>query len=171
MGVGEGHHAGRCAPRCPEFYLIVGRPDLAASYRHNSTLIDVTRALGYAALGLGTITLAYVMTAADYPEGLCFLPRRIDSLSSCDGPGIPVGLPLLLTGTGAALLIAASGMSQEPIPLQEKRALAREYNARQASGEAAPRRPGLTKRRPKLAVSGAAVANGGGGLMLLGGRF
>jgi hypothetical protein len=159
-----------------EFYRLVGRPDLAATYAHKRSSIKTVRGFGYTALGIGGTTLVLALAAAAVTPAACALPDTVDALngqkSSCgDGVGALFLVPLAFGATGAALLGSASTMTADPLSLSERRLLARAYNARVDS--AAEQSPAAARppHPVQIAVSGAPLPKGDGGLMLLTGRF
>jgi hypothetical protein len=159
-----------------EFYRLVGRPDLAATYEHNRSSIKTVRGFGYTALGIGGTTLVLALAAAAVTPAACALPNTVDALNgqqaSCgDDVGALFMVPLAFGATGAVLLATASTMTADPLSLSERRVLAREYNARVDS--AAEQLPAATRppHPVQLTLSGAPLPKADGGLMLLTGRF
>jgi hypothetical protein len=158
------------------FYHLVGRPDLEAQYKHNGTVIGATRAVGYVSLGIGVTALALAAFAEGFTQGACVVPNAANSLSdrpsSCgsDSSGLLL-VPLALGVAGGLLLATAAAMPRDPLSLEEKRDLARAYNAGQA-GDGAASTIGPRPPRPvQLVVSGAPLARGDGGVLLVNGRF
>jgi hypothetical protein len=160
-----------------EFYRVVGRSDLESRYKRTTVLVTTTRVLGYASLGLGTTTLFLAAMAAGFAEGACSGPNFWDDVTgqqqSCDSNVSSLWLvPVAFTAGGLTLLLAASAVDRNPISLDERRALARDYNTRMQSdggvpASAAPNAP----RKVRFAVSGAPSLRGDGGMLVVGGRF
>jgi len=161
-----------------EFYRVVGRPELAAMYERKSSSIRAVRGVGYTALGIGGTTLVLALVAAAAAPAACALPNTIDTLDgkqpTCgQGVGALFLIPLAFGATGGVLLATAATMTRDPLTLSERRALAREYNARvdgaaEQSPAPAPARP---PRQIQIGVAGAPLPSGNGGVMLLTGRF
>jgi hypothetical protein len=162
--------------RDAEFYKLVGHPELN---KRNSGGVIALRALGFTSLGVGVTTLVLAGVAGAFEAGFCAWPNTYDSLSgqeqTCgkeDHSGWVIA-PLALMGLGGALVAGSYAMAADPVSLETRKALAREYNARTENPGAPP--PSSETARPaprlRLSVSGGPLAHGDGGLMLINGRF
>jgi len=117
------------------FYNLVGRPYLEAQYKHNAAAIATTRTIGYISLGIGVTALALVAFAAGFTQGACLGPNAVSSVSdrpaSCGSDSSSLLLvPVALGVAGGALLATSAAMPRDPLSLEERRELARGYNAR-----------------------------------------
>ncbi len=162
--------------RDAEFYKLVGRPELD---KRNSGGVIALRALGYTSLGVGVTVLGLAAVAGVFEAGFCVWPNAIDSATgqeeSCgkeDHSGWVIA-PLAMMGLGGALLVGSYGMAADPVSLETRKALAREYNARMQNPGAPPPSSQTTRPAPRLrlSVTGGPLAHGDGGLMLINGRF
>jgi len=162
--------------RDDQFYNLVCHPELN---KRNSGGVIAVRALGFASLGVGVTAGALAVLAGAFESGFCVGPNTYDSLSgqeqSCgkeDHSGWIVA-PLAFIGLGGALVAGSYAMAADPVSLETRKALAREYNGRMQNPGAAP--PSSETARPaprlRLSVSGGPLAHGDGGLMLINGRF
>jgi len=152
--------------RDAEFYKLVGHPELN---KRNSAPVVATRVIGYTSLGVGVTLGTLAMLAGAFEEGSCV---QEETCSKEDHSGRVV-VPLALIGLGGTLVAASYAMAAEPVSLETRKALAREYNARMENPGAPP--PSSESARPaprlRLSVSAGPLAHGDGGLMLINGRF
>ena len=162
--------------RDAEFYKLVGHPELN---KRNSAPVIATRVIGYTSLGVGVTVGALALLAGAFVEGACVWPNTADSLAgqeqTCgkeDHSGWVVA-PLALIGVGGTLVAASYAMAADPVSLETRKALAREYNERMENPGAPPPSSQTTRPAPRLrlSVTGGPLAHGDGGLMLINGRF
>jgi len=162
--------------RDAEFYKLVGHPELN---KRNSAPVIATRVIGYTSLGVGVTVGALALLAGAFVEGACVWPNTADSLAgqeqTCgkeDHSGWVVA-PLALIGVGGTLVAASYAMAADPVSLETRKALAREYNERMENPGASP--PSSESARPaprlRLSVSAGPLSHGDGGVMLINGRF
>jgi len=155
--------------RDAEFYKLVGRPELD---KRNSGAVIATRALGYTSLGVGVTALVLAaVVAGAFEEGSCFSGQE-QTCGKEDHSGWVVA-PLALMGMGGTLVAASYAMAADPVSLETRKSLAREYNARMQNPGAPPPSSQTTRPAPRLrlSVTGGPLAHGDGGLMLINGRF
>jgi hypothetical protein len=159
--------------RDAEFYQLVGRPDL---YKRSSAGVVTARVIGYTSLGIGVTGFVVGVAASAFESGYCTWPNAIDSASgrpqSCGGGSSSfIAWSLAFSGLGGALVLASYAMASDPVSLETRKALARDYNARMES----PPAPSSVNARPaqrlRLSVAAGPLANGDGGVMLINGRF
>jgi len=162
--------------RDAEFYKLVGHPELN---KRNSASVVATRVIGYTSLGVGVTAAALGVLVGAFEAGFCVGPNTYDSLSgqqqTCgkEDHSSWVVAPLALIGLGGALVAGSYAMAADPVSLETRKALAREYNARMENPGAPP--PSSESARPaprlRLSVSAGPLSHGDGGVMLINGRF
>jgi len=158
-----------------EFYRIAGHADLAVAYEKNARSIRTVRGLGFTALGIGGTTLVLALVAATAVSEGCAASNTIATFDGGKPQSCSVGalfvIPLAFTATGGVLLGVSAGMTRDPLTLQERRALANDFNARVDSAGGARGAAARPARPLQLGVSGGPLPSGNGGVMLLTGRF
>lgn len=137
-----------------EFYVNVGRPDLARRYKERSSNKTAVRVAGGVVMAAGFVALIAVAVAS---TGVCDgEPAPCGSSSSTSSPYIIV--PDLVMLGGLALLVAPAIFDTDPVSDQEKADL--------ADAEAAARTRSLVRRNslsfaPRLEHDGAALTFSG----------
>lgn len=138
----------------PEFYEIVGRPDLAESYRRNRR-----RARIYAFGGLGAALGGIVMFAIGHANE--------------NGIGDQVleygGLALVVGGLGVSLYGFYLDVNPDPTSKQERYDLAAEYNAKLRKKYGLPVSSRAPRHHAEVAVAPYLVGDSAG--LVLSGRF
>jgi hypothetical protein len=153
--------SGRYLPP-PEFYAVVGRPDLVASYRARTIARPLLKGLGGSTIGVAAVWALADLVVKSFIAGLtlpiCVLSAPGEpspdyhSDDACKAPSLSPD-PYYLGAVGIGLLVGGHVLSPLPIGGAEADELARQYNERTR---------GLGAR--------AFVAPGGGGLSVSG-RF
>jgi hypothetical protein len=151
------------------FYEVVGRPDLAASYRSRRRTKVAVRIAGGVTVGVGFVALAagaLVGAVAAAPSPFCILlvdtgPRSDDLCTQKPVDDSYLAPGGIVVATGIGLLVAPSFWSNDPVSDVEKATLARQAVARQ-SRSTGP----ITLNLGVAPTRGAA-----GGTLMLSGRF
>jgi hypothetical protein len=160
-----------------EFYEIVGRPDLASSYRSRSELIKAGKAVGWVTIGAAIASAAVLLVADVFVAGVCAVPNEVQKDNgqpqTCQSGGGELFLiPAAIGVGGTAMLIGMARVPRDPLTFEQRQALAHQYNARldeAAGGRVEP--PRASGWLHDLAVAGAPLPNGDGGALFLSGRF
>jgi hypothetical protein len=165
-----------------DFYTVVGRPDLAESYRDRQSLKSVVRVTGGVAIGVGIIWgiidvlgKAAATAASAFP---CLLSGGTEgsggsssggSSSWCQ-PMEPSALPWATAGVGLGMVVVPAFVPTDPIPEAERDQLARRHND-ELRAKAAPAGPARPSEGPWSSMrAGPYLTPQGGGLMISG-RF
>jgi hypothetical protein len=142
----------------PQFYRLLGRPDLAERYEHRSNVKTGFRVAGGITLGVGVVWGLLDLAATAFVGGVEVVACAPSSGSSpsCHTAS-PSGVPWLVALGGLGMLVVPSFVSTDPLSPVDKRTLV---------DGAMGARP-----QPTMSVSIAPAPGTGGGSVLLGGRF
>ena len=102
----------------PLFYEVIGRPDLALRYRRRQSTKTLVRVGGGITLGVGLIGVIGEAAAASFTVLPCALSGSSNQPACASPTSSPV--PLALLGLGAAMLIAPSFWSTDPLTEAQK---------------------------------------------------
>jgi hypothetical protein len=144
-----------------DFYLAVGRPDLAARYRERQGVKRGVQVAGGVALGLGVIwgllDLAVVTTARATTLIPCVLSEIASGSSDgaarpardpiCDAE--PSAVPWVVSSVGAGMLVIPAFVPSDPVSDAERRQLARHHDGLRAQAA-----PFVTAQGGGLMISG-----------------
>jgi hypothetical protein len=145
----------------PDFYRLIGRPDLADQYEHRRSVKTGFRVAGGITLGVGVVWGLLDLAATAFVGGaqavLCPPASGSGANSGCQNGPSASGVPWLVALGGLGMLVVPSFVSTDPLSPAERRAL--------LDVPAGPR------GQPAMSVSIAPAPAPGGGSLLLGGRF